>query len=40
MIPQKKTKQNKSKTLAKDISCKRECKFDGRKCNSLGDLEI
>ena len=39
MIPQKK-KINKSKTLAKDISCKRECKFDGSKCNSLGDLEI
>ena len=25
---------NESKTLAKHISCKCECKFDGRKCNS------
>ena len=40
MIPQKKKKKNESKTLAKDISCKRECKFDGSKCNSIGDSEI
>ena len=33
-------KKNESKTLAKDISCKRECKFDGSKCNSIGDSEI
>ena len=25
---------NESKTLAKHISCKYKCKFDGRKCNS------
>ena len=25
---------NESKTLAKHISCKCKCKFDGRKCNS------
>ena len=25
--------KNKSKILTKDISCKCECKFDGRKCN-------
>ena len=25
---------NEQKTLAKRISCKRKCKFDGRKCNS------
>ena len=25
---------NESKTLTKHISCKYECKFDGRKCNS------
>ena len=28
------TEKNESKFLTKDISCKRECKFDGRKCNS------
>ena len=28
------TGRNESKTLAKDISCKRKCKFDGTKCNS------
>ena len=25
---------NESKTLAKHITCKFKCKFDGRKCNS------
>ena len=25
---------NESKTLTKYISCERECKVDGRKCNS------
>ena len=25
---------NESKTLAKHISCKCKCRFDGRKCNS------
>ena len=25
---------NEQKTLAKRISCKRKCKFDGRKCNA------
>ena len=28
------TEINKSETLSKHISCKRECKFDSRKCNS------
>ena len=28
------TGRNESKTLTKDISCKRKCKFDGTKCNS------
>ena len=28
------TKTNESKTLAKHISCRCNCKFDGRKCNS------
>ena len=28
------TGTSESKTLTKHISCKRECKFDGRKCNS------
>ena len=28
------TGTNESKTLAKHISCKYKCKFDGRKCNS------
>ena len=28
------TKINELKTLAKHISCKCKCKFDGRKCNS------
>ena len=28
------TEINESKTLAKHISCKRKCKFDGRKCTS------
>ena len=26
--------KNKSKTLAKDVSCECKCKFDGRECNS------
>ena len=28
------TGRNELKILAKDISCKCKCKFDGRKCNS------
>ena len=28
------TGKHESKVLAKDISCKWKCKFDGRKCNS------
>ena len=28
------TGKNKSKVLAKDISSKYKCKFDGRKCDS------
>ena len=28
------TQISESKILTKHISCKRECKFDGRKCNS------
>ena len=28
------TGKHESKILAKDVSCKCKCKFDGRKCNS------
>ena len=28
------TGKNKSKILAKDVSCECKCKFDGRECNS------
>ena len=32
------TRINELKTLTKDISCQRNCKFDERKCNSKQKL--
>ena len=32
--------KNESKILTKEISCERECKFDGEKCNSHQKLKL